>query len=392
MEAFSTKIERRGTNSIKWDQTKEVFQTDEAILPMWIADMDFPAPKEVNEAIIERARHGVYGYTFIDDQIRQNVVSWLKNRHGWSVQQESLSFSPSVITSLSIAINSFTKEGDKILIQTPVYTPFFSIIKDANREIVTNSLIYDGSRYEIDFDDLEEKMKGGVKAFVFCSPHNPVGRVWTKDELKKIADLALKYDVLILSDEIHADLVFEPNKHIPIASLSEEISDQTITFMSPTKTFNLASLQISYIVSTNTKKRVQLEKQLALQGFRMLNVMGIVGLDAAYRHGQAWLDRLLKIIEANKHYAIKRLTEETEGKVSVLDAEGTYLLWLDFKQLNMSDKELQRFLIEKAKIGLNAGSSYGVDGEQFMRMNIACPKETVAAGVDRIVHAIRDFL
>lgn len=389
MNEFLKVIDRKGTNSIKWDQTEHFFHTnDNDLLPMWIADMDFPAPKQVNDAIIKRAKHGIYGYTFIDDATKENVTAWLKKRHDWNVPTNSLTFSPSVITSLYNAITTFSEPDDNILIQTPVYTPFFSVIENAGRNVITNPLHFNGKSYEIDFDDLEEKMSQGVKAFIFCSPHNPVGRVWTREELIKIADLALKYNVLILSDEIHADLVFKPHKHIPIASLSEEISEHTITFMSPTKTFNLAGLHISYIVTTNSKKRIQMEKVLNTQGFRMLNIMGIVALDAAYRHGEQWLEKLLEIISENKKYVLKQIPKKTDGKVSVIDAEGTYLLWLDFSKLNMTDKELQRFLIEKAKVGLNAGSSYGIEGEQFMRINIACHRETLEEGLSRIITAV----
>lgn len=389
MDEFSIIKNRKGTNSIKWDQTKQVFNTDaDDVLPMWIADMDFPAPNKVNEAIIERAKHGIYGYTFIDEPTRENVTSWLKKRHDWQVDTNSLTFSPSVITSLYNAITTFSEPGDHILIQTPVYTPFFTVIKDAGRNVITNQLHFNGESYEIDFADLEEKMRQGVKAFVFCSPHNPVGRVWTRQELEKVAELALKYNVLILSDEIHADLVFKSYKHIPIATLSEEVSQQTITFMSPTKTFNLAGLHISYIVTTDPKKRIKMEKLLNTQGFRMLNIMGIVALDAAYRYGEQWLENLLDIIGRNKEYVLRRLPEETNGKVTVIDAEGTYLLWLNFSKLNMSDDELKRFLIDEAKVGLNAGSSYGIDGEQFMRINIACHEETLVDGLDRIIQAV----
>lgn len=389
MKEFTKFTNRQQTDSIKWDQAQEVFRTDsDDILPMWIADMDFPAPKEVNEAIIERAKHGVYGYTFISDSVKKSVTSWLKRRHHWDITTDLLTFSPSVITSLYLSITSFTKPGDKILIQTPVYTPFFNVIEDADREIVTNPLYYNGESYEIDFADLEDNMKQGVKAFVFCSPHNPVGRVWTRDELMKIAELALTYDVLILSDEIHADLVYHPHEHIPIASLSDEISNQTITFMSPTKTFNLASLQISYIITSHRKRQRQLEQQLALKGFRMLNTMGIVALEAAYRHGEPWLEELLNVMTNHKQYVLNRLPKETNHQVTVINAEGTYLLWLDFSKLHMTDHELRTFLVEEAKVGLNAGSSYGKDGEQFMRLNIACHKETLKEGIDRIVKAV----
>lgn len=389
MDEFSTVINRKQTNSMKWDQVKEVFQTDDDnLLPLWVADMDFPAPKEVNDALIERAKHGIYGYTFIDDSIKANVVNWLEKRHDWVVDPKWITFSPSVITSLYNAICTFTKPNDKILIQTPVYTPFFSVIQESGRELVENPLRYRDETYIMDFNDLEAKFRQGVKAMIFCSPHNPVGRVWKKDELETLANLALKYNVLILSDEIHADLIFEPNKHIPIASLSEEVSKQTITFMSPSKTFNLAGLHISYIVTTDAKKRIQMEKMLALQGFRMQNTMGIVALNAAYKHGERWLKRLLAIIEQNKKYVIERLTNETNGKIKVIDSEGTYLLWLDFHKLNMADKALQRFLVEEAKVGLNAGSSYGTEGKNFMRINLACHRETLEEAINRIVQAV----
>lgn len=391
MEEFTKVVDRLNTNCIKWDQRKEIFQTDsEELLPLWIADMDFPAPKEVNEALIKRAKHGIYGYTYIPDPTKQQVINWLLERHDWDVQPNAFIFSPSVITSLYNAITTFTNKGDRILIQTPVYTPFFNVIEEAGREIVTNPLYDNGTSYEIDFDDLEKKMQDGVKAFVLCSPHNPVGRVWTREELTKIANLALQYNVLILSDEIHADLVFAPHKHIPIASLSEKISDQTITLMSPTKTFNLAGLQISYAITTCKHKRRKLANALAIQGFRSLNTMGIVALDAAYRHGHRWLEELLHIVEKNKQYVLGRLQEETNGKVRVYDAEGTYLLWIDFSKLGFEDQQLQRFLIDKAKVGLNAGSSYGKDGEQFMRINIACHRETLKEAIDRIVNAIKE--
>lgn len=390
MEEFLNVRNRRNTDSFKWDQVKNVFQTEaDDILPMWVADMDFPAPKAVNDAITERAQHGIYGYTFINETVYDAVTSWLQNHHDWKVDPSSLTFSPSVLTSLYNAIKVFTNPGDQILIQTPVYTPFFNVIKDAGREIVRNPLHFNGESYEINFEDLEAKMQEGVKAFVLCSPHNPVGRVWTRDELTKMATLALQYDVLIFSDEIHADLVFKPHKHIPIASLSDEISQQTITFMSPTKTFNLAGLHISYIVTRDKKKRVKMDKLLAQQGFRMLNTMGIIALEAAYLHGESWLIHLLDVIEENKNYVIEQFEKETKGKVRALDAEGTYLLWLDFSKLNLSDRELQRFLIDEAKVGLNAGSSYGDEGEQFMRINLACHKETLIEGVSRIIKAVK---
>lgn len=390
MEDFQTVHNRKNTDSFKWDALKKVFHTED-VLPMWVADMDFKAPKEVNDALIERAKHGIYGYTLISDRVREQIKKWVEEKHNWTIDPNWLSFSPGVITSLYVAISSFTEVNDKILLQTPVYTPFFNIIKNSGRKIVENPLHFNGEKYEIDFQDFEEKLRQGVKAFILCSPHNPVGRVWTKEELLEMGRLCLKYDVLILADEIHADLVFDSYQHIPIASLSEELSNQTITCMSPTKTFNLAGLQASYIITTDKRKRTILNQKLAEQGFSMLNTMGIVALEAAYKYGRPWLAKLMNVIEENKNYVRTRLHEETDGLLYTIDSEGTYLLWVDCHRLGLDDQALQKFMIEKAKVGLNPGSSYGKEGEQFMRINIACPKATLEEGVNRIIRAVNEL-
>lgn len=388
MTEFNKIYNREKTKSLKWDNVKTVFNTDD-ILPMWVADMDFKAPDAVNEALKERAEHGIYGYTIIDEAIKDNVTNWLHNRHQFNVTNNELIFSPGVITSLHTVINTLTEKNDKILVQSPVYTPFFNLIRDNDRQVIENELIYDGTSYTIDFADFEAKLQQGVTAFMLCSPHNPVGRVWTKEELEKIATLCHEYDVLILADEIHADLIFKNHQHIPIASLSEEISQRTITFMSPTKTFNLAGLQASYMVVTDVSKRIKLAKQLGTQGFNSLNTMGTIALNAAYEDGLPWLNQLLVVIEENKDYAKQRLETETNNKLKVIDSEGTYLLWIDCQQLGLTDKELQDFMIQQAKVGLNAGSSYGKPGEQFMRLNLACPKSTLEEGINRIVQAVQ---
>lgn len=390
MTDFNEIHNRYQTLSVKWDNTNNVFQSDE-VLPMWVADMDFKAPDAVNKALKERAEHGIYGYTIINEDIKANVTNWLKKRHHFNVETEELVFSPGVITSLHTAIENLTDKNDKIVLQTPVYTPFFNLIKDNEREVVENELLFDGSSYQMDFVDLEEKFKQGAKAFMLCSPHNPVGRVWTKEELKQLADLCMKYDVLIFSDEIHADLTFNNHQHIPIASLSEEISNRTITFMSPTKTFNLAGLQASFMVIADQKKRNMIAKQMGTQGFNMLNTMGVIALNAAYESGLPWLEELLSVIERNKDYAKSRLEKETDNRLTVINSEGTYLLWIDCSQLNLTDNELQNFMVNQAKVGLNRGSSYGTPGEQFMRLNLACPKHTLEEGINRIVEAIHQL-
>src|SRR5690625_2591606 len=299
-----------------------------------------------------------------------------------------LTFSPSVLTSLHIAIQSFTNTNDKIMIQTPVYTPFFNILKNGNRQIIRNPLHFNGKTYEIDFEDFEAKLKQGVKAFVLCSPHNPVGRVWKEWELMKMAELCLQYNVFIFADEIHADLVFEGYKHTPIASLSDDIAKQTITFMSPTKTFNLAGLHVSFMITPDRYKQKTMEEQLTILGFSMLNTMGITALEAAYQHGEQWLNQLLNVVAENKKIAQKMISEQTNGRLTIIDSEGTYLLWMDCSKLGMNDKELQHFMIHEAKVGLNPGASYGEEGSQFMRINIACPTNLLKQGMAQIISAV----
>ncbi|MCG3419614.1 MalY/PatB family protein [Oceanobacillus jordanicus] len=387
MGKFDILHDRKNTRSVKWDMLHPVFQTED-VLPMWVADMDFMAPEEVNQAIIDRAKHGIYGYTIVDQAVKRSIESWLKERHNWQIDQGWLSFSPGVVTSLHMAIQAFTEVGDKVLIQTPVYTPFYKVVESHDRQVVKNPLLYEENTYQIDFVDFEEKLQEGVKAFILCSPHNPVGRVWSKEELTKLAELCVKHDVLIISDEIHGDLVFPGNKHIPIASLSEEIAHQTITCMAPSKTFNLAGLQASYVVTPDKQKRKTLEEHFNKQGAHMLNIMGNTALEAAYLHGGPWLDELLQVLYDNKTY-VKEMFAAHASDLEVIDSQGTYLLWIDCTKLGMDEKELKKFMIEKAKVGLNTGIEYGEEGKHFMRMNIGCPKATVEEGVQRIIQAIQ---
>lgn len=386
MSLFNNVHDRNKTRSVKWGMLQTVFQTND-VLPMWVADMDFSAPSKVNEAIIERAKHGIYGYTAIDQDVKQAIINWLASQHNWEVKPQWLSFSPSVVTSLHIAIQALTQPNDKVMIQTPVYTPFYNIIKSHGREIIKNPLTFQNNKYYIDFNDFEDNLKRGVKAFILCSPHNPVGRVWTQDELHKMAELCLKYNVLILADEVHADLIFPGHQHIPISTLSDEVSAQTITFNAPSKTFNLAGLQASYIITENFKLRELIDQHLERQGLTMLNTMGNIALEAAYTYGKEWLQQLISVLTNNRNYVIDRLTNET-NYLEVVQSEGTYLLWINCERLGMDSKTLNQFFIQEAKVGLNAGVSYGKEGEQFMRMNIACPSATIKDGTNRIIQAV----
>ncbi|MBM7570919.1 MalY/PatB family protein [Aquibacillus albus] len=387
MTFFEKVPNRKETRSVKWDLVKSIYGADD-VLPMWVADMDFPVPTAVTEALVKRAQHGIFGYTYTDPSVNHLICKWVKKRHNWDINPSSLIYSPGVITTLHMAIQTFTNKDDAILIQTPVYPPFYDVVKKHNRTLITNPLVLKNGRYEIDFPHFEAQLKQGVKAFILCNPHNPVGRVWTKEELQQMADLCLKYNVTIFSDEIHADIVYSDYKHIPIASLSEEISKHTITCMSPTKTFNLAGLQASFAIVSDKAMRVKLNDQLKRQGVIFLNTMGVTALEAAYRDGENWLEELLEVLERNKTLVSRAF--EGRNDVSIIEPEGTYLIWMDCRQMNLPHEEIKKFMQENAKVGLNDGISFGEEGSGFMRINIACPTTIVKQGLDRILTALNN--
>ncbi|KGX86728.1 MalY/PatB family protein [Pontibacillus litoralis] len=384
MTKFDEVINRRNTKSVKWDLTEKLFK-EKDVLPMWVADMDFATPQAVQDAISKRASHGIYGYTFTDESVHEAIQSWLARRHQWEIDSKWITFSPGVVPSLHTIIEAVTQPEDRILIQTPVYPPFFDVIKKHQRTIVENPLQYNNYRYEIDFDDFEQQLKNGIKAFILCNPHNPVGRVWTKDELQRMAELCLQNNTMIISDEIHADLIYQGHTHIPIASLGDQISEQTITCLAPSKTFNLAGLQASYIVTPSEHRKKQIDDQFTKQGMKMLNTFAITAMEAAYSDGEAWLDDLLTVLQSHKAYVKDML--ETHTSIRVVEPEGTYLLWLDCRNLELSQEQLKHFMQQEAKVGLNDGASFGSLGTGFMRMNIACPRPLLEEGINRLIQA-----
>ncbi|SES41589.1 MalY/PatB family protein [Salipaludibacillus aurantiacus] len=388
MDFFEQNINRIGTSSVKWERTKQVFKTDEEILPMWVADMDFRPPEAVTDALKERVEHGIFGYTFTADSVGESIVSWMEKRHNWEIKNSWIQYSPGVVPSIGKAIQALTEPGDKVLIQSPVYPPFYSMVKENNRVIENCQLVKKNEQYEIDFNAFEQCLKNGVKLFLLCHPHNPVGRVWTEEELRKMAELCLENDVVIVSDEIHSDLIFKPNKHIPLASLSEEIADQTITLVAPSKTFNLAGLQASAIICSNNDYRLKIsaiDKQI---GAFTLNTFGIVAMEAAYRQGEEWLEELLQYLEGNIELVENYLSEHMP-ELKVVKPEATYLLWIDCRQLGLSDAKLNHLFVEKGKVGFNPGTSFGKGGEGFVRMNVACPRSTVKEGLARMKTALQ---
>ncbi|MDQ0163895.1 MalY/PatB family protein [Aeribacillus alveayuensis] len=386
MDEFNYVVNRIGTSSVKWDMTKKLFG-DENVLPMWVADMDFPSPKPVIDALIKRVEHGIFGYTFPSSETKRIIKKWIYKRHGWDISPSYIEFSTGVVKALSSAICAFTEEGDHIVIQPPVYYPFFDMVSLNNRVVVENRLILNNGQYEIDFQDLEQKlMDKKVKMLLLCNPQNPSGRVWTKEELTKIGELCLKYDVMVISDEIHSDLMLFDFKHTPFASIDHRFAENSITCIAPSKTFNLPGLQAAVIIIPNRNIRqtfTQFEKK---QGSFSLNTLGITAMEAAYQYGEKWLENLLIYLEEN----VKLLEEFIQNEIpqlKVIRPQSTYLVWIDCRNLNKSEKELKDLLLNKGKLALELGSKYGKNGEGFVRMNIACPRKTLEDGLNRLKKA-----
>lgn len=379
---FDKVVDRSRSSSVKWDSTENVFGTAD-VLPMWVADMDFHPPEAVSEALKKRVDHGVFGYTFVPFSVTEALQLWLKNRHGWEIEKSSVLFSEGVVPSISTAIRAFTEKGDKVLVHSPVYTPFFNMVKNNDRTLVTSNLIYENNRYELDFEDFEAKLKDGIKLFILCNPHNPGGRVWTNAELEKLGDLCVKHECLIVSDEIHSDLVFKPHAHTPIASIKEEFNDITATFVAPSKTFNLAGLQASAVIISNKELKTKFKEVQQQQGFFTLNTFAIAGMEAAYRGGEAWLEQLLYYLDENMEIATDFIKENLTA-LKPMKADATYLLWIDCRALGLSDEDIKEKLLYKGKIALEPGTKYGEGGEGFVRMNLACPRETLLEGLERL--------
>lgn len=383
---FDRTINRLNTASYKWDQSKKLFGTTD-LLPMWVADMDFASPPAVVEALAERVQHGVYGYTMRPQSYYDAVLGWLKRRHGWEIEKEWLTTTPTVMTSLAIAMEILTQPGDGVILQTPVYNAFHSAIPMNERKIVENPLKYEDGRFTMDFADLEAKLASGqAKMMLLCSPHNPVGRVWTPEELRQVGELCLRYGVPVVSDEIHFDLIYPGHKHTMFGTLSEEFAQNSITLFAPTKTFNLAGIQTSQAVIPNAKWRRMFNHRVNALNLYLESYFSLTAVEACYTRSDDWLDELLQYLDGNRRY-VNDFFREHLPEVVVAKTEGTYLIWLDFTALGLTQNQLKQWMYHEAKVALHDGALFGSPGEGFLRLNIACPRSLLENGLERMKQA-----
>ena len=381
---FDEVIDRKNTDSMKWSASylEQHFGSADCV-PLWVADMDFRTAQPVIDAVTERAGHGIYGYALAGDEFYEAVIKWQKRRNGWEVKKEWIVFSPGVVPALWHIVRTFCSPGEKVILQSPVYYPFYKVIEDNGCQVINNRLINNGGRYEMNFEELERQAEdSSVKMMILCSPHNPVGRVWTKEELRRVSEICFANDVLLVSDEIHSDLVFRPNVHTPAASLSEELMMNTITCMAPSKTFNLAGVQVSDVIVPDRRLRRRLAGSLKSAGV-MPNVFGLAAQTAAYNEGEEWLEQLLEYLAGNLDGMEKFITSELP-EVKSRRPEGTYLAWLDFSGYGFTTEELQNRMKNKAGVALDDGYIFGDGGEPCQRINFACPRSVLIKAMERL--------
>jgi len=378
---FDQVIDRTHTSSVKYDLRQVVFDRDD-VIPMWVADMDFETPDFIREAVMQRAAHPVYGYTFRDTEYYQPVMDWMQSHHDWTVRREEIVFTPGVVPALNFAVLAFTKPGDAVIVQPPVYPPIMRAVPDHGRVLLNNQLIQKGNTYLVDFALLEEQAKK-AKMLILCNPHNPVGRCWSRPELEKILQICLEHHVVVFSDEIHADLVMPGSGHIVFAGLSPEAAEITVTAHAPSKTFNLAGLATSSVIISNPLLRTSYSQVIDAMHLGMGNLFGSVASTAAYLHGEPWRVQLIGYLAGNIEFT-ETFIRENIPALHMFRPEGTYMIWLDFRKFGLDDKTLRNKLIHEAGLGFNPGTEFGPGGEGFMRMNIACPRSTLTVALERL--------
>ena len=384
---FDTVPNRRGTNCFKYDFAREMGMPED-VLPLWVADMDFPTAPAVLERLHALAEHGIFGYTGVKDAYFSAVHNWYAQRFSWETQRSWLVTTPGVVFAIAIAIRAFTQKGDAILIQQPVYYPFANKVTENDRQLVVNPLVLKNGRYEMDFADMERKIVNyHVKMLLLCSPHNPVGRVWTKEELLRVGEICQKHGVLVVSDEIHADFTYAGHTHRVFASVKSEFADFTITCTAPSKTFNLAGLQNSNIFIPNRQLRHAYKKELSACGCGGTNCMGMAACQAAYEAGADWLEQLKQYLAGNLAY-IRQFLREKLPEIVLIEPDGTYLVWLNLRKLGLTKQQQRQLIVQDAKLWLDTGTLFGQGGEGFERINIACPRTTIEQAMQRLEHAV----
>jgi cystathionine beta-lyase len=385
---------RKNTDCAKWDAVKMLFGSED-VIPMWVADMDFPAAQPIIDALKKRAEHPFYGYTMASPNVTRAVVERVQQKYNWKIEPEWVIFTPGVIPAISAAVKALTHPGDEVILQEPVYYPFFSCVKSNGCQIARNHLKLENGRYEIDFADLESKFKPGnamqmggnrIRAIVLCNPHNPIGRLWGKEELKRLGEIVIGQGIIVISDEIHCELLYKGYQHTPFASISKEFEQNSIVCMAPSKTFNLAGLSASSIIIPNKKLRDAFREA----GVHGPNLFGLTALEAAYRNGDEWLEQLLDYLQGNLDFTLKYFKENIP-QIKIIQPQGTYLLWLDCRALGLDDKALSDFMKAQAKVGLDDGHMFGAGGSGFERMNIACPRSILKDALQRIEKAVKNI-
>ncbi len=384
---FNQIVNRKNTNSLKYDFAVERGKSAD-ILPLWVADMDFPTVPAVTEVLVKACQHGIFGYSDTKDEYFTVLHNWFNSHYNWEIEKKWLVKTPGIVYAICMAIRAYTEIGEAVLIQRPVYYPFSESIIRNERLLINNPLVYKDGKYTIDFVDFEEKIiENKVKLFILCNPHNPVGRVWTKDELIKIGDICVKHNVLIVSDEIHADFIYPGYDHTIFASLKPEFLECTISCTAPSKTFNLAGLQASNILISNQKLKKAFKAEIVKSGYCELNTMGLLACQAAYEYGEEWLIDLKQYLFDNLNY-LREFLQKHLPKLKLVEPEGTYLVWIDFKELNLTEEELEDLIANKAKLWLDAGTMFGPEGSGFQRINIACPRVTLEQALKQLKDAL----
>lgn len=382
---FDEVIDRRGTDCIKHDLLGPFFGSED-VLPVWVADMDFRVPDFIMDAIRKRLEHEVLGYTYRSEGFFQSVVDWVKRRHNWTIDREWVTFSPGVVSAITASVLANTEPGDKVIVQPPVYFPFFESVRGVKRRLVENPLKLENGRYFFDLDDLESKIDSKARMMLLCSPHNPGGMVWKRQELEALSKICDKHGIMMVSDEIHADLLFESQVHTPYAMVSESAAQNSIVCMAPSKTFNVAGLSSSVVIIPNPEIRKKFDKLMQTLHISMGNIPGTVALEAAYTHGDEWLSQMMKYVQGNYDF-LEDYFAKNLPLVNVMKPEATFLVWLDFRAYGMKDKQLNKFIVEHARTGLNNGGRFGTGGDGFMRINIGCPRSILAEALDRLREA-----